>query len=67
MHEFHFLNMSKTQEVIVKYNKNRVHIIESYLKQPDVEIVAGADLIEGKAEAFFQKILEELTKFARGM
>ncbi|MBR2950483.1 MAG: Gfo/Idh/MocA family oxidoreductase [Lachnospiraceae bacterium] len=28
------------------------HMI-SYLKQPDVEIVAGADLIEGKAEAFF--------------
>ena len=27
----------------------------SYLKQPDVEIVAGADLIEGKAEAFFAK------------
>ena len=24
----------------------------SYLKQPDVEIVAAADLIEGKAEAF---------------
>jgi len=28
--------------------------MESYLKQPDVEIVAGADLIEGKAEAFFK-------------
>ena len=27
--------------------------IMSYLKQPDVEIVAGADLIPGKAEAFF--------------
>ena len=27
----------------------------SYLKQPDVEIVAGADLVEGKAEAFFKK------------
>ena len=26
-----------------------------YLKMPDVEIVAGADLIEGKAEAFFDK------------
>jgi len=26
----------------------------SYLKQPDVEIVAGADLVEGKAEAFFK-------------
>lgn len=29
--------------------------IRSYLKQPDVEIVAGADLIPGKAEAFFKK------------
>lgn len=27
----------------------------SYLKQADVEIVAGADLVEGKAEAFFEK------------
>ena len=27
----------------------------SYINQPDVEIVAGADLIEGKAEAFFKK------------
>lgn len=30
------------------------HIL-SYLNQPDVEIVAGADLVEGKAEAFFKK------------
>ena len=29
--------------------------IESYLQMPDVEIVAGADLIPGKAEAFFKK------------
>ena len=29
--------------------------IASYKKQPDVEIVAGADLIPGKAEAFFKK------------
>ena len=29
--------------------------IHSYLKQPDVEIVAGADLVPGKAAAFFQK------------
>lgn len=29
--------------------------IASYLKQPDVEIVAGADLIPGKAEKFFKK------------
>ena len=29
--------------------------IHSYLKQPDVEIVAGADIIPGKAAAFFAK------------
>ena len=29
--------------------------IRSYLKQPDVEIVAGADIIPGKAAAFFEK------------
>ncbi len=29
--------------------------IASYMKQPDVEIVAGADLIPGKAAAFFKK------------
>ncbi len=29
--------------------------IKEYLEMPDVEIVAGADLIEGKAEAFFKK------------
>jgi len=29
--------------------------IASYLRQPDVEIVAGADLVPGKAEAFFKK------------
>ncbi len=29
--------------------------LESYRHQPDVEIVAGADLVEGKAEAFFEK------------
>ncbi len=29
--------------------------IRSYKKQPDVEIVAGCDLIPGKAEAFFKK------------
>ena len=27
----------------------------SYKKMPDVEIIAGADLIPGKAEAFFKK------------
>ena len=30
--------------------------VRSYMNQPDVEIVAGADLVEGKAEAFFQKL-----------
>ena len=29
--------------------------IQAYLKMPDVEIVAGADLVPGKAEAFFKK------------
>lgn len=29
--------------------------IGSYLKMPDVELVAGADLVPGKAEAFFKK------------
>ena len=29
--------------------------IASYMRQPDVEIVAGADLIPGKAEAFFKR------------
>lgn len=29
--------------------------IQAYLNQPDVEIVAGADLIPGKAAAFFKK------------
>ena len=29
--------------------------MQSYLKQPDIEVVAGADLIPGKAKAFFEK------------
>lgn len=29
--------------------------IQQYVQMPDVEIVAGADLVEGKAEAFFKK------------
>ena len=29
--------------------------LQSYLKQPDVEIVAGADLIPGKAKRFFEQ------------
>lgn len=53
-----------TDETVIDASKKvRVGIIgtgwiadahmESYLAQPDVEIVAGADLVEGKAEAFF--------------
>lgn len=55
-----------TEETVVDATKKmRVGIIGtgwiasahmvSYLKQPDVEIVAGADLVEGKAEAFFKE------------
>ena len=55
-----------TEEVVIDASKKlRVGIIgtgwiaeahmESYMNQPDVEIVAGADLIEGKAKAFFDK------------
>ena len=29
--------------------------VEAYKKQPDVEIVAGCDLVPGKAKAFFEK------------
>ena len=29
--------------------------IKAYLKQPDVEIVAGADLVPGRAQAFFER------------
>ena len=29
--------------------------IKSFMKQPDVEIVAGSDLVPGKAKAFFEK------------
>lgn len=31
------------------------HHVRSYLNQPDVEIVAGCDLVPGKAKAFFEK------------
>ncbi|MBR6790833.1 MAG: Gfo/Idh/MocA family oxidoreductase [Oscillospiraceae bacterium] len=37
--------------------------MESYLKQPDVEIVAAADLIPGKAEAFMAKFGVEGVRF----
>ena len=32
----------------------------AYLKMDDVEIVAGADLIPGKAEKFFQRLCDAL-------
>lgn len=53
------------EKIIVAEKKLKVGIIgtgwiagahmEQYLKMPDVEIVAGADLVEGKADAFFKK------------
>ena len=55
----------KVETVIDTSKKLRIGIIgcgwiaeahmDSYLRMPDVEIVAGADLIPGKAEAFFKK------------
>jgi predicted dehydrogenase len=55
-----------TEEVVIDTSKKlRVGIIgtgwianahmRSYVKMPDVEIVAGADLVEGKAKAFFKE------------
>lgn len=56
---------AKTENQVDATKKLRVAIIgcgwiaeahiKSYLAQPDVEIVAGCDLIPGKAEAFFKK------------
>lgn len=65
-----------TDETVIDASKKvRVGIIgtgwiadahmESYLAQPDVEIVAGADLVEGKAEAFFAKYNLENVKCYR--
>ncbi len=31
--------------------------LKAYLNQPDVEIVAGADIIPGKAKAFFERFV----------
>lgn len=55
---------AKEEKVIDTSKKMRIGIIgcgwiaeshmKSYLKQPDVEIVAGADLIPGKAKAFME-------------
>ncbi len=56
---------AQTTETVDTTRKLRVGIIgcgwiagshmKAYLAQPDVEIVAGADLVPGKAEAFFKK------------
>lgn len=56
---------AQTTETVDSTRKMRVGIIgcgwiagshiKAYLAQPDVEIVAGADLVPGKAEAFFKK------------
>ena len=56
---------NQEKKVIDATKKVRVGIIgcgwiagshmKSYLAQPDVEIVAGADLIPGKAKAFMEK------------
>ena len=58
-------NGQKEEAVIDTQRKLRVGIIgtgwiadshiDSYKRMPDVEIVAGCDLIPGKAEAFFKK------------
>lgn len=55
----------QTEQVIDTGKKVRIGIIgtgwiaeehiKNYLKMPDVEVVAGADLIPGKAENFFEK------------
>ncbi len=41
--------------------------LDSYLRQSDIEIVAGADIIPGKAEAFFKKAnMEGVKCYASG-
>lgn len=37
--------------------------LKNYLKRPDVEVVAGADIIPGKAQAFFEKYEVEARAF----
>ena len=59
----------QTVAIIDTSRKMRVAIIgtgwiaeahmSSYLAQPDVEIVAGADIVPGKAKAFFEKYRSE--------
>ena len=63
---------AQTTETVDSSRKMRVAIIgcgwiadahiKSYLAQPDVEIVAGADLVPGKAAAFFKKHGVEVVK-----
>ena len=59
-------NNGKKEETVIDANRKlRIGIIgtgwiadshiDSYKRMPDVEIVAGCDLIPGKAEAFFKK------------
>lgn len=60
-----FMNVGPEEAAVDASRKLRVGIIgtgwiaeahiESYMKMPDVEIVAGADLIPGKADAFFER------------
>ena len=53
-HEEHVVDASKKMRVgIIGTGWIATAHMMSYLKQPDVEIVAGADLIPGKAKAFF--------------
>ena len=68
-----FKNLSKEKKEIDASKKLKVAIIgtgwiaeahiEEYKKMPDVEMVAMADLIDGKAEAFAQRFGVENVKF----
>ena len=59
-----FKDVKKDSTVIDRSKKLRIGIVgtgwiagahmEQYLKMEDVEIVAGCDIVEGKAEAFFK-------------
>ncbi len=60
-----FKDMGEGMPVVLADKKLKIGIIgtgwiaenhiRSYMKMPDVEVVAGADLIPGKAEAFFKR------------
>ena len=55
----------QSEEIITTDKRIRIGIIgtggiaeahlQKYLEMPDVEVVAGADIVEGKAKAFFEK------------